>query len=138
MQNVFVLFSNKTILQSLYAVFAKHTGIPQESLALIVCLLTACVNPLVNELIGLQRKIWHISCSLIDIYLRPDNYGLVNCFRQLSQLTIVMPPIFSFFFYLKFEPILFPFSGSPGSGHIFDACFIPPSFTVKKKKKNIL
>lgn len=40
-----------------------------------------------------------------------------------------------FMFYLKSEPIRFPFSGSPGSGHKLDACLIPPSFTGKKKEK---
>lgn len=39
-------------------------------------------------------------------------------------------------FYLKSEPIRFPFSGSPGSGHKLDACLIPPSFTGKRKNKN--
>lgn len=40
-----------------------------------------------------------------------------------------------FIFYLKSEPIRFPFSGSPGSGHKLDACLIPPSFAGKKKTK---
>ena len=39
-------------------------------------------------------------------------------------------------FYLKSEPIRFPFSGSPGSGHKLDACLIPPSFTAKQNKTN--
>lgn len=41
--------------------------------------------------------------------------------------------------YLKSDPTLFPFSGSPGSGHKLEAVLIPPSFTgttEKRKEKN--
>lgn len=40
--------------------------------------------------------------------------------------------------YLKSDPTLFPFSGSPGSGHKLEAVLIPPSFTEtigKQEKK---
>jgi hypothetical protein len=39
-------------------------------------------------------------------------------------------------YYLKSDPNLFPFSGSPGSGHKLEAVLIPPSFTVTGEKYN--